>query len=138
MTLHVIRTMARMCTTLRMLRGVTSLMPYVSSRLATAVTDKCAEKSGPETIYFRSNIYMITFNYDLSLKNCAQYGTLEGGLFRPRIYGNPELSTQIDRIAVDLRSPLVDGTRTRAGSHLKIDVHSRFSILISMTLNINV
>ena len=54
-------------------------------------------KSGPETIYFRSNIYkslasyfcMIKFNFDMSLQNCAHYGTLEGGLFRPRIYGNP-------------------------------------------------
>ena len=33
--------------------------------------------------------YMIKFNSDPSLKNCAHYGTLEGGRVRPRIYGNP-------------------------------------------------
>ena len=32
---------------------------------------------------------MIKLNFVLSLKNCAGYGTLEGGLFRLQIYGNP-------------------------------------------------
>ena len=50
---------------------------------------------------------MVKFNFGLSMKNCAHYGTLEGGLFPPRIYGNL-LSMQIDRIAVDLRCPLVE------------------------------
>ena len=35
------------------------------------------------------NTNMIKFNFDLSLKNCAHYGTLEGGLFPPWIYRNP-------------------------------------------------
>ena len=32
--------------------------------------------------------YQIYVSLDLSLKNCAHWGTLGGGLFPPRVYGN--------------------------------------------------
>ena len=53
-----------------------------------------AQKNGPEMIYCRSNVnksldlYMMKLHFYLPLKNCAHYGTIEYGLFRPRIYGN--------------------------------------------------
>ena len=53
--------------------------------------------------------YKSQFNFDLWLKNCAHYGTLDlEGALSPRIYTGILLSMQINRIAVDLRSPLVD------------------------------
>ena len=69
------------------------------------------EKDGTEIISFRSNIYksldykslrMIKLNFELTLKNCAHYGTLESAkvdyLF-DRFTGI-RLSIQIDQIVV--------------------------------------
>ena len=72
-------------------------------------------------------------NFDMSLKNCANYCTLEGGLIRPQIYGNPaEYANRPNCIG----SKLIERrTRTRPGcrSQLRVDTHSRLSILILKT-----
>ena len=97
-------------------------------------TDKrCLKVAGKRFIFGPSSINhfpcKINFSLDPSLKfkNC----TLEGALFRPRIYGNP--ADCANRPNFSGSGPLVYRTHTRPGfrSRLKIDVHSPLGILIS-------